>query len=114
VRPDELAAIKARAEAARTVPSVLAQEAKRMDGIWQDVPVLVAEVERLTMPAPPNSPEATHEATHPGFAVVCHQCRSRSVYVENTLGYSDASGMWGNVTLICANCGHETDLVAVG
>jgi exosome complex RNA-binding protein Rrp4 len=47
VTREELAAIKSRAEAARTVPSALAQEAKRMDGIWQDVPTLVAEVEQL-------------------------------------------------------------------
>lgn len=46
--------------------------------------------------------------THPGFEIKCEVCSSTDVYVENSLGWSELSGMWGSVELVCANCKNLT------
>jgi hypothetical protein len=55
-----------------------------------------------------------HEAdgTHPGFTVICRTCDSTLVSVNNTLGFSATSGGWGEVELVCSNCGAYTEIVS--
>lgn len=54
-----------------------------------------------------NARKEKYNATHPGFTVTCNECGSDEVYVDNTVGFSSISGMWGSVDLICANCGNS-------
>lgn len=49
------------------------------------------------------------DATHPQFTIVC-ACGSMRVIVENSLGSSAASGMWGSVDLVCQKCGRYTEV----
>ena len=39
----------------------------------------------------------------PGFAIVCEKCGSANVHIENTVGYSRESGLWGSIEIICDN-----------
>lgn len=55
--------------------------------------------------------EADFDSTHPGFTIICDNCGSKKVYVEDTRGYSESSGPWGGVELACYNCGKRIDLV---
>lgn len=92
---------------------------RRIDGLERENSTLRKNLEKaqdrlteLTQPAPPETVEATHEATHPGFTTLCQRCGSRAVYFENSLGYSAESGGWGSADLICASCGYSTALIA--
>jgi hypothetical protein len=52
--------------------------------------------------------DAAHEAaqtTHPGFTITCQACGSEHVFVANNLSWSECSGLWGDVALVCADCG---------
>jgi len=51
--------------------------------------------------------EVNYGDQYPGFIVVCKQCGSADVQVENWLGYSEESGSWGNVELRCDSCNNE-------
>jgi hypothetical protein len=48
--------------------------------------------------------------THPGFQIICEQCGSDRVFVENNRGYSGISGAWGGVDLVCKSCGKQTQI----
>jgi len=48
--------------------------------------------------------EQEAKKTHPGFTITCDECGSKVVIVDNTLGFSDTSGAWGDVSLICQEC----------
>lgn len=48
--------------------------------------------------------------THPGFDIRCLECDSLAVGVTSDVGMSNESGMWGHVSLVCANCGHKVDI----
>lgn len=52
--------------------------------------------------------EELFASTHPEFTVTCNKCGSTRVYVENTVGCSAESGMWGSVDLVCADCDNTT------
>ena len=52
------------------------------------------------------------DSTHPGFAVTCKKCGSTEVYVENTLGFSGTSGVWGSVNLTCRKCENSVEIVS--
>lgn len=49
--------------------------------------------------------------THPGFLIACRKCGSNRVVFENTLGFSEMSGGWGEATLTCLDCGESTTLI---
>ncbi len=49
------------------------------------------------------------DAMHPGFEIKC-KCGSTRVAVDNSLGFSETSGQWGSIDLICCLCGHETSV----
>jgi hypothetical protein len=38
------------------------------------------------------------------FTVTCKSCASTDVIVENSVGYSSISGIWGEVKLVCVYC----------
>jgi len=40
----------------------------------------------------------------PGFIVTCAKCNRQNVYVDNTIGFSESSGTWGSVDLVCPDC----------
>ncbi len=50
--------------------------------------------------------------THPNFTITCDKCGSKRVYVENSIGFSEISGAWGSVDLVCAEpgCDNQTEL----
>jgi DNA-directed RNA polymerase subunit RPC12/RpoP len=45
--------------------------------------------------------------------VKCKECGSKNVYLENNLGFSDISGGWGSIDMICSDCGNKTEIVEV-
>lgn len=47
----------------------------------------------------------------PRFTVSCDKCGSKSVVLENTMGYSAASGGWGSIDFLCKECGNRTEIV---
>lgn len=49
--------------------------------------------------------------THQGFIITCIRCKSTDVYVDNSLGFSAASGSWGTVDLVCNECGTTCTIV---
>lgn len=48
-----------------------------------------------------------HKATHPEFTIRCDRCGSQRVYIDKTLGFSAQSGSWGNIAIVCADCGSK-------
>jgi hypothetical protein len=42
--------------------------------------------------------------TMPGFTVTCDKCKSTNVYLSNSLSYSEVSGVWGELSLVCNDC----------
>jgi hypothetical protein len=49
--------------------------------------------------------------THPGFTIVCDECGSELVVVENDLEFSVLAGRQGNIYLRCTECDAETFLL---
>lgn len=43
-----------------------------------------------------------------GFEITCGKCGGKKVYIENSMGWSELSGGWGDVRLICLECENET------
>ena len=39
-----------------------------------------------------------------GFSIKCNKCNSNQITINNSLGYSSESGMWGSIDLICSKC----------
>lgn len=54
-----------------------------------------------------NITEKCGDVFYPGFIVTCKQCGSTEVEVENSVGFSAASGGWGEVELVCRGKGCE-------
>ncbi len=48
---------------------------------------------------------------HPGFTIACDKCGSHRIEIKNTLGYSPESGSWGDISLVCLDCGNKTEIV---
>jgi len=53
------------------------------------------------------------DKTHPGFDITCQRCGSPVVYVESSVGFSAESGGWGEVELVCFNCGQRISIFKV-
>lgn len=49
---------------------------------------------------------------YPGFRIACEACGAERVAVRNTLGFSETSGGWGEITLECAGCGQRTEIAS--
>lgn len=47
---------------------------------------------------------------HAGFTLSCDSCGSTAVIQESDMGYSEESGPWGSVDLVCMNCHARTIL----
>jgi len=47
----------------------------------------------------------------PGFKIMCDKCKDYNVYVDNSMGFSDLSGSWGSVDLICNDCDNRATIV---
>ncbi len=54
--------------------------------------------------------EIDQEQFWPGFTVICNKCSSNNVYFENTLGFSELSGGWGELSFICSDCESSVDI----
>lgn len=48
--------------------------------------------------------------THEGFTVTCDECQSNRVVVKSDVGFSEESGGWGAVVLVCLDCNSSVDL----
>lgn len=59
--------------------------------------------------APPVDPKEEQQKFWPGFTVQCNKCGGFHIMLENTMGYSDTSGTWGSIDMIC-QCGNQTEL----
>lgn len=46
----------------------------------------------------------------PGFTVKCEECGSERVRLENTMGWSEISGGWGELSFVCDDCGQKVDI----
>lgn len=72
----------------------------------------------MNEPKPPWKPATRTQddvdQTHPGFTITCQRCSSTLVYVDNTLGYSPESWVWGSLDLVCDACGQNTEIVESG
>jgi hypothetical protein len=44
------------------------------------------------------------------FIVTCKECNSINIEIENGIGYSNESGSWGSLDLICADCGNREEV----
>lgn len=49
-------------------------------------------------------------STHPGFDIQCQRCGSKIVTVESSLGYSEMSGSWGSIDLVCVACATRSEI----
>jgi len=47
---------------------------------------------------------------YPGFTVKCDKCGSEEVYLDDTRGWSQLSGSWGELSLICNGCGNTVEI----
>jgi len=50
------------------------------------------------------------KGTHPGFQIICEACDSGLVIVSNELGWSESSGVFGSIDLVCLTCGQSIDI----
>lgn len=48
--------------------------------------------------------------THPGFTIICDKCKSNECYIDSNVGFSDESGAWGSVDIICKKCEASIDI----
>jgi hypothetical protein len=49
--------------------------------------------------------------THPDFTIICDKCGSKDCYIDNSLGFSETSGGWGSVDIVCNDCEHSIEIV---
>ena len=45
------------------------------------------------------------------FKVTCAKCGSDNVVLDDSLGYSDYTGRWGSVDLMCKSCPNAFTIV---
>lgn len=48
----------------------------------------------------------------PGFTIRCDNCGGFNIHLDNSMGYSDMSGSWGSIDLVCEDCATETEIVS--
>lgn len=48
---------------------------------------------------------------YPGFKIICEKCNGEEIVIENSMGFSDVSGAWGSIDLVCNKCGNRTEIV---
>ena len=41
------------------------------------------------------------------FTVTCNKCKSNKIEKEDSRGYSDESGEWGEIEFVCVECGNR-------
>lgn len=46
----------------------------------------------------------------PGFEVKCLRCGSTKVRLDDSRGWSDASGPWGSLDLCCTECDNAVEI----
>ena len=46
----------------------------------------------------------------PGFVVICQNCHGTNIILENTVGWSECSGAWGEMSVSCTDCRNKTDI----
>jgi transcription elongation factor Elf1 len=56
------------------------------------------------------SAKELQEKFYPNFAIKCLKCNSEKVAIRNTLGWSEVSGGWGEITLVCLQCDNRTEI----
>ena len=45
------------------------------------------------------------------FEVKCKKCGSTNVDLDNSMGWSEESGGWGSLDLMCQDCGNRVELM---
>ncbi len=40
------------------------------------------------------------------FTVTCDVCKGNNIELEDSRGYSETSGGWGSLDIICVDCGN--------
>jgi hypothetical protein len=45
------------------------------------------------------------------FDVICKECGSRNVNLENSIGWSAESSGWGSIDLYCMDCNNRIELM---
>ena len=53
-----------------------------------------------------------YETPFGSFTVQCSECGSKNIDLENSLGYSSTSGVWGSIYLVCVDCGNLFEIYA--
>lgn len=53
---------------------------------------------------------ADADATHVGFNIRCLKCGCEAVIVDSSIGYSEMSGQWGSIDLVCLDCKYRTEI----
>ena len=46
------------------------------------------------------------------FNVTCKKCGSVNIEFEDSRGYSETSGGWGSLDLVCVDCGNRQEVVS--
>jgi len=46
------------------------------------------------------------------FEVICKNCGSKNIELDNSLGFSETSGAWGSIDLYCVDCGNRIELTS--
>ena len=54
--------------------------------------------------------QTTSDEAHPNFTIICKKCGSSIVLLHNSLGYSEESGWWGYIDLVCVVCGSSSSV----
>ena len=85
-----------------------AYEEGRADGLAKGRQNKILEGEEAAAIVRPKELEETLQATHEGFIIICQRCGSWDAGVDNSVGFSEVSGAWGDISLICSHCGQET------
>jgi len=48
---------------------------------------------------------------YPGFTITCDKCGGQKVRITNDMGWSEESGSFGGIDLLCDECGRRTAIV---
>ncbi len=44
------------------------------------------------------------------FTVTCNKCGGKNIEMEDSRGYSEISGAWGSLDLICRDCEQSEEI----
>lgn len=50
------------------------------------------------------------ESPFGNFEIVCKKCGSKNIDLENSLGFSELSGCWGSIDLMCMDCENRQEI----